>query len=149
MPDPTQPVEVNSNALASAVTPAATRLRRQSRSFRLVIGLLGALMVLAGCSSAMRQPTDYGDINAKGEGFYGNFMYGCTGVQPTDGKYTNAKLGSEDFCKCIFTGLKKTVDFSDVRDFEEAQADADEDNPPTVPKGIEKVRKDCAEEHRA
>lgn len=147
MPAPIDAVENQMTSPAGVATSPRASSRRGLRGAGL--SLLALLVVLAGCSSGMRQPTDYGEINAKGEGFYGNFMYGCTGVEPTDGKYTGAKLGSEDYCKCVFTGLKKTVDFSDVRAFEEAQAEAKADNPPKVPKGIEKVRKDCASSARS
>lgn len=125
-------------------TPPADRSSRTLRAVMLAF-VAGAVLV-TGCSSSMRQPTDYGEVNAEGTGFYGNFMYGCTGVQPVDGKYKNPELNSESYCKCLFEGLKDKVPFDEVRDFEEKQAAADEGNEPEVPKGIEAVRRDCAKE---
>lgn len=114
-----------------------------------VIAVLFAL-VATSCTGAVRDPTQYGDANTKGEGFYGNLMYGCTGVLPdTDGNYVDEKLSSSDYCKCLFEGLKDRVPFSDVRDFEEAQADAEPGNEPDVPKGITAVQDDCSKKFPA
>lgn len=109
---------------------------------KLVIAVI-CLLALAGCSGRVAQPRDYGEVNAKGEGYFGNLMYGCTGVQPTDGKYVNTKLGSAEYCRCLFDGLKESVPFEQAKAFEEAQADAKEGSEPDVPKGIAKVQKEC------
>ncbi len=104
------------------------------------------LLVVVGCSGQARQPSEYGEINSKGEGYFGNLMYGCTGVQPTDGKYINETLSSADYCECLFTGLKDTVPFAEVKKFEETQADAKAGDEITVPKGIAKVQRECKKE---
>lgn len=109
---------------------------------KLVIAVL-CLIALAGCSGRVQQPRDYGEVNTKGEGYYGNLMYGCTGVQPKDGKYVNEKLSSSEYCKCLFEGLKESVPFSEAKSFEDAQADAKAGSEPDVPKGIAKVQKEC------
>ena len=41
---------------------------------------------------ASRTPTSYGDVNTTNEGYYGNFMFGCTGVEANDdGKYVDVE----------------------------------------------------------
>lgn len=118
------------------------------RSLSLLLALI--VMVVAGCGGTVRQPTSYGDVNSKGEGFYGNLMYGCTGVEPDEkGRYVNEKLSSSDYCKCLFEGLKNKVPFDEVRDFEQVQADAKAGTEPEVPKRIAQVREDCSKQHRA
>lgn len=122
---------------------AAVTTRRRGGTFVALVTILFAVLVTS-CTGAVRDPTNYGKVNAKGEGFYGNLMYGCTGVEPdADGNYVDEKLSSADYCKCLFEGLSDRVPFSDVRDFEEAQADAEEGDDVEVPDEIARVQKDC------
>ena len=123
-------------------------MRSQSRSVRSALILVVGALALVGCTGAQPDPKEYGSINDKGEGYYGNFMYGCTGVEPTDGEYVDVKLESADFCTCVFRGLKETVNFDEMKEFEEAQAEA-EPGELTIPKNIDKVRSRCAEDDTA
>ncbi|HTN99684.1 MAG TPA: hypothetical protein VL068_03315 [Microthrixaceae bacterium] len=113
-----------------------------STALKLAIAVL-CLLALAGCSGRIQQPRDYGEANTKGEGYFGNLMYGCTGVQPTKGKYINEKLSSAEYCRCLYDGLKESVPFAQAKSFEEAQAAAKAGSEPDVPNGIAKVQKDC------
>lgn len=124
-------------------------MRSVSRPIRRISLLLVCAVALAGCGGVVRDPKDYGEINSKGEGFYGNLMYGCTGVQPDDnGNYKNPKLGTEDFCKCVYKGLKQTVPFPDTKKFDEAQAKEDAGSI-TVPSNIANVQKKCGDDNGA
>ncbi|CAN5447555.1 hypothetical protein BH10ACT3_BH10ACT3_13500 [soil metagenome] len=89
-------------------------------------------------------PDDYGEPNSDGKGYYGNFMYGCTGVQPVDGKYPNPKLGTQQFCRCVYDGLTETVPFDQAKAFDEAQAKA-RPGEISVPANINRVQEKCGE----
>lgn len=119
-----------------------------SRSLRVLLVAVVAATALAGCSNGQQaQPKNYGDINTKNEGYYGNLMFGCTGVEANeDGEYVDVKLESPDFCTCIFRGMKETVPFSDAQEFDEQQADAEEGTDIELPANIDKVRTTCAED---
>ena len=107
--------------------------------------VLVCAVALVGCGGVVRDPTEYGDVNSEGEGYYGNLMYGCTGVQPNDdGKYEDPTLGSEAFCKCLFQGLKETVPWDDAKEFDQAQAKEDAGDI-TVPSNIAKVQQKCGD----
>ena len=105
-------------------------------------------ITLVACTGGEAEPKDYGEVNTKGEGYYGNFMYGCTGVEPKDGKYVDVKLESADFCRCVYDGLKEKVPFSDMQEFEKEQADA-ADGEIVIPKNIATVQDECADESRS
>ncbi len=62
---------------------AEDRRRDRRRSARHWSGALGQA----------RQPDNYGSANTYGDGFYGNFMFGCTGVTPVDGEYRDSDPG--------------------------------------------------------
>lgn len=129
---------------------AISRTDQKSNGRLLMMVVVLFALVATACTGAVREPTKYGEVNAKGEGFYGNLMYGCTGVTPdADGNYVDEKLSSSEYCKCLFEGLKDTVPFSDVRDFEKAQADAKEGDEPEVPKNIAAVQDECSKKHPA
>ena len=123
-------------------------MRSVPRSLRAVLLVVAFAVPLLGCTGQTPEPKEYGDVNSEGEGYYGNFMFGCTGVLPTDGEYVDVKLENPDFCTCVFRGLKETVNFSETKDFEEAQADA-EPGELEIPKNIDSVRKKCAENDNA
>lgn len=113
---------------------------RTTLRFGLVVALVAVAAACGGGQAA--QPDDYGEPNSEGEGYFGNFMYGCTGVQPTDGKYVDTTLGSQQFCRCVYDGLKETVPFDEAKRFDEAQAKS-EPGEISVPNNIEKVQQDC------
>jgi len=121
-------------------------MRSASRSIRRMSLLVVCAVALVGCGGQQRDPSEYGDVNSDGEGYYGNLMYGCTGVEPDDdGKYVNAELENEAFCKCLFNGLKETVPFQDAKKFDEAQAKA-EPGELDVPNNIAKVQQKCGDD---
>lgn len=116
--------------------------RRLARTAALAVA---ALFLMAGCAPGQSQPTGYGEVNDKGDGYYGNFMFGCTGVEPTDGKYSDVTLENPDFCRCVFDGLKEKVPFDEVKQFEETQAEAADGADIEIPSNIEAVRASCAD----
>jgi hypothetical protein len=121
-------------------------MRPTSRSVRRLSLLAVCAIALAGCGGQQADPKDYGEINDQGDGFYGNLMYGCTGVEPNDdGKYTGDTLAPADFCTCLWRGLEETVPFDDTKKFDEAQADA-EAGEIEVPSNIAKVQQRCGED---
>lgn len=159
-PDPVTHVDHESGRVVSAnrsshsgyprpTTDSPMNLRRRSGGRVLtILGVFLAALLLGACTGAVSEPTSYGSVNNKGEGFYGNLMYGCTGVEPdADGNYVDEKLSSADYCKCLFNGLSDRVPFADARDFDRAQADAEPGKPPTVPDEIARVQKDCAKKY--
>lgn len=121
---------------------------RLPRTARHVIVVAVAALALSSCTGGQpREPDKYGDINTENEGYYGNLMFGCTGVQANDkGEYVDVKLESPDFCTCVFRGMKETVPFPDAKEFDEQQADAEEGETIELPPGIDKVRTTCAED---
>lgn len=124
-------------------------MRPVTRAARGLSVLAVAAIALAGCGSGQAQPRSYGDVTTDGSGYFGNFMYGCTGVSipnDDDKTYDDGDLGSEDYCKCVFQGMKETVPFDEARDFEEAQADTEKGADITVPRNIETVMDDCQSE---
>ncbi len=129
-------------------------MRSAPRPARALLTLVVASVALLGCTGGQqRQPTDYGEINTDNKGYYGNLMFGCTGVQANeDGTYDTSslpegeRLETPDYCTCVFRGLDQTVPFPDAKAFDEAQADAPEGSTITLPANIDKVRTDCAED---
>jgi hypothetical protein len=123
-------------------------MRSASRSIRRMSLLVVCAVALVGCGGQVRDPTEYGEVNSDGEGYYGNLMYGCTGVEPNeDGDYVDwdEDLGNPAFCECLFRGLKEKVPFDDAKKFDEDQAKA-EPGELTVPNGIAAVRENCGED---
>ncbi|CAN5474134.1 hypothetical protein BH10ACT3_BH10ACT3_15340 [soil metagenome] len=121
-------------------------MRSVRSSIRITMLSAVCALMLAACGGQVTQPKDYGEINSKGEGFYGNLMYGCTGVTPNDdGKYTNTELGDANYCQCLYRGLEQTVPFDDAKKFDEAQAKEDAGEI-TVPKNIAAVQTKCNED---
>ncbi len=119
-------------------------MRPATRAARGLSLLAVAVIALSGCAGGQPQPREYGEVNTKNEGYYGNFMLGCTGVEANaDGEYVDVKYASEEYCTCVFEGMKKTVNFDTAREFEEAQADAEEGSDITIPKAIQTVMDDC------
>jgi hypothetical protein len=124
-------------------------MRSPSRQARVLIVAVISSMALAGCTNGGQasQPKEYGDINTENEGYYGNLMFGCTGVEANDdGKYVDVELEQPDFCTCVFRGMKETVPFSDAQKFDEEQADAPEGSDIELPANIDKVRTACADD---
>ncbi|MEI2698368.1 MAG: hypothetical protein V9E94_08475 [Microthrixaceae bacterium] len=123
-----------------------------SRTVRALIVTAVASVGLLGCTAGGQaaQPKEYGDINTGNEGYYGNLMFGCTGVQANDdGKYVDVELESAAFCTCVFRGMKETVPFSEAKSFDEQQAEAGEDETIELPSSIDKVRTTCADDEDA
>ncbi len=119
---------------------------------RALIATLVASVALLGCTAGGQaaQPKEYGDINTENEGYYGNLMFGCTGVQANDdGKYVDVKLESPAFCTCVFRGMKETVPFSEAKEFDEQQAEAEDGETIELPGSIDKVRAACADDEDA
>ena len=124
-------------------------MRPVTRAVRGLSLLAVSAVVLVGCAGGQPQPREYGEVNTNNEGYYGNFMLGCTGVEangsgdyvPEDGEQL---LMPVDYCRCVFEGMKETVPFAEARVFEEAQADAEEGSDITIPKAIQSVMDDCS-----
>jgi hypothetical protein len=118
--------------------------RFSTRAARGLSLLAVTVVALSGCSGGQPQPREYGEVNTENEGYYGNFMLGCTGVEANaDGEYVNVEYGSEDYCTCVFKGMKETVTFDVAQEFEEAQAEAEDGSEITVPRAIREVMDDC------
>lgn len=126
-------------------------MRPSPHSVRSVVALAAAALLLAGCTAGQpRDPGEYGAVNGKNEGYYGNLMFGCTGVRAnSDGEYVDVELESPDFCTCVFRGMKETVPFPDAKAFDEAQADAEDGETIDLPENINRVRTRCAENEAA
>jgi hypothetical protein len=123
-------------------------MRRPSHTVRNVIVVALAAMALASCAGGQPpDPDNYGEINTDNEGYYGNLMFGCTGVQANDdGKYVDVKLESPDYCTCVYRGMKETVPFPEAKEFDEQQAEAEEGETIELPDSIDKVRSSCGED---
>lgn len=128
--------------------PPARRTAR--RTSRIVVALAAASIALVGCTGGQSDPTEYGDVNDENDGYYGNLMFGCTGVEANDeGEYVDVTLEDPDFCTCVFRGMKETVPFADAQEFDETQAEAEEGTDITIPSNINTVRTTCAEDDGA
>jgi len=127
-------------------------MRSVPRSARALIIAVVASMAMLGCTGGQPpDPSSYGDINTINDGYYGNLMFGCTGVQADEaGDYDTSslpeadRLESPDFCTCVFRGMKETVPFADAQAFDEQQADAAEGENIELPANINTVRTSCA-----
>ena len=117
-------------------------MRPAKSTFRTLILVAACALVASSCGGTVADPKDYGDVNTENKGYYGNLMYGCTGVQAINGEYSDVTLESVDYCNCIFEGLKETVPFSDARDFDKYQATA-KAGEIEIPKNIQAVQEKC------
>lgn len=126
-------------------------MRRPSEFVRNVIIIAVSAVALAACTGAQAsQPDEYGEVNDNNEGYYGNFMYGCTGVEANaDGEYVDVEFADPAFCTCVFRGLKETVNFAEMKEFDEAQAEAEDGEEIEIPEDIDRVRRSCAESDKA
>ena len=121
-------------------------MRSASPHVRRLSVVLVCAVALVGCGGVERDPDKYGDINSKGDGYYGNLMYGCTGVEAgDDGGYADPTLGSRAFCTCLFRGLKETVNFEDAKRFDQQQA-KESAGGISVPSNIAKVQETCGKD---
>lgn len=120
-------------------------IRAHTTSTILVVIVVAAL-TLVGCTGQARQPDNYGSANPDGDGFYGNFMFGCTGVTPIDGEYPDPTLESQTFCRCVYDGMKETVPFAEAKAFDEAQAAAEPGTEIAVPDNIAAIQERCGTE---
>ncbi len=127
-------------------------MRPVTRALRGLTVAAVAALALTACAGGQPQPRGYGEPTDDGSGFYGNFMLGCTGVEPNDdSEYVNVELESQEFCHCVYEGLSDPGDgvpFDQVRAFEEAQAEAEDGSDIEVPKNIQRIMDECAESAR-
>jgi hypothetical protein len=113
----------------------------RSRPLRSILLCLAvaALPVLSACGQRT-QPNEYNADYEK------NFMFGCNeqkNVPEDDPEDTTAgPQAPEDYCKCVYDGLKKKVNFEDAKAFEEQQAEEDAGQI-EVPKNIQSVFDSC------
>lgn len=129
-------------------------MRSVPRSARALIIAVVASTAMLGCTGGQPpDPSSYGDINTINDGYYGNLMFGCTGVQADGaGDYDTSSLPEADrlespgFCTCVFRGMKETVPFADAQAFDEQQADAADDENIELPANINRVRTSCADD---
>lgn len=125
-------------------------MRPTTRTFRRLTVLAVCAVALAGCGGQVAAPKNYGEINDEGKDFYGNLMYGCTGVEPNDdGEYVDVELAQPDFCTCLYLGLEETVPFDDTKKFDEAQAEVEDGEEIEVPSNIAKVQSTCSDDVNA
>lgn len=125
--------------LSAHATPTAIRIVLAS------VGVVAAMMLSACGGGQPAAPENYGEPNPDGEGYYGNFMFGCTGVLPDDdGAYLDVTLASEKFCRCVYDGMVETVPFDDAKRFDEAQAE-EKPGEITVPANIAAVQESCSD----
>lgn len=124
-------------------------MRPVTRALRGLSLFAVAAVALAGCAGGQAQPREYGEVTTDGSGYYGNFMLGCTGVEPNDdGEYVDEELESQDYCRCVFEGLKDPGDgvpFAEMQEFEDAQADAEDGAEITVPADVRRIMDGCAD----
>ena len=122
-------------------------MRPVTRAVRGLSLLAVSAVVLVGCAGGQPQPREYGEVNTNNEGYYGNFMLGCTGVEAnSDGEYVDVEYESAEYCTCVFEGLRDPGDgvpFDQMLEFEEAQADAEEGTEITVPKAVQRIMDEC------
>lgn len=116
-------------------------LRNQSRRLRLAALGAVALVVPLACG-VNPQPTDYGDD------YEDNFMLGCTGIfQKGDKEGERSSdavvFAPQDECQCIYDGLVEKVPFSESKEFEEQQAEAESGDEIDVPDNIQKIYDEC------
>lgn len=126
-------------------------MRPVTRAVRATCLVAVAAMSLVGCTGAQQQPREYGEVTEDGTGYFGNFMYGCTGVEEPNGEgiYEDPTLASDEFCRCVFAGMKETVPFDDAKQFEEDQAETPEGETIEVPRAIQAVMDSCRAEQPA
>lgn len=120
-------------------------MRPVTRAARRLTVLAVAAIALAGCAGGQPQPRGYGDVNTDNKGYFGNFMLGCTGVKAVNGEYKNEKYESEEYCRCVFAGMKETVPFDEAEKFEKAQAETPKGTEITIPRNIRTVMDGCAD----
>jgi hypothetical protein len=119
-------------------------MRPARSTFRTVILATACVLAVSSCGGTVADPKEYGDVNTENKGYYGNLMYGCTGVQAIDGEYSDVTLGSVEYCNCLFDGLKEKVPFPDAKAFDQYQATA-KAGEITIPKNIKAVQEDCGQ----
>lgn len=119
-----------------------------------VVLFVGVLMLsglmLPACTGGQTVVRDYGNpAETTKKDYYDDFMFGCTGVEakPGTNTYSNPKLASQNYCDCVYKGMKAKVPFSDAKAFEEEQAAATENKDGTyditIPKNIKTVMASC------
>jgi len=119
-------------------------MRSSVRPLRAVVVLVVALLAVTGCVGLEPNPGNYGEVNPNNDGYYGTFMFGCTGVEANeDGEYVDWTLENPEFCTCVFEGLSERVPFSEMQALEEAQAEA-EPGEFTLPRNVDSVRQSCS-----
>lgn len=129
-------------------------MRPSVRPLCAVAVVIAAMFVAAGCVGTEPTFGDYGEVNPNNDGYYGTFMYGCTGVEATGagddpaGEYlptedTPELLAPPAFCTCVFEGLKERVPFAEMQALEQDQAAADPGEF-TLPRNVNTVREDCS-----
>jgi hypothetical protein len=111
---------------------------------RLAAGLLALLFVVPLACGVNPQPTDYG------QDYEDNFMLGCTGrFQDGDNageESSDAKVSApEDECQCVYDGLVEKVPFSEAKEFEDQQAEADSGDEIEVPDNIQSIIDECGQ----
>jgi hypothetical protein len=124
-------------------------MRRVPPAVRCLAVLAVLAVPAAGCTGGQPQPRGYGEPTTDGSGYYGNFMLGCTGVEPNaEGDYVDVRYESQDYCRCVYDGLRDPggVPFGEMQAFEEAQSEAADSSEITIPRNIKGVMDECANE---
>lgn len=110
-----------------------------SRSLRSMLPALVLVVLVAASCTGQRQVEVYSDQYEK------NFMFGCHTQQSIPEDSAGGPQSSDDYCKCVYKGLEEKVPESQVKEFEEQQAEQDPGEI-KVPKPIQSVFDSCDKE---
>ena len=107
-----------------------------SRSLRSLLPALVLVVLFAAACTGQRTVEVYSDQYEK------NFMFGCHTQQSIPEDSAGGPQASDDYCKCVYKGLKEKVPEAQVKEFEEKQAEEDAGEI-EVPKPIKSVFDSC------
>ncbi|MCP4433957.1 MAG: hypothetical protein GY812_00460 [Actinomycetia bacterium] len=113
------------------------------------LAVVATLVVFASAACGVNpQPTDYGDD------YENNYMLGCSGYfwdagaeDPDDRQLDKSKDAVVTTpvaeCECMYAGFEGSIPFSEVKEFEDRQAEAETGDDIEIPDNIAKIIDDC------